>query len=244
MDKSLHDYAALTFDCYGTLIDWETGIWAALQPLLKTHNTPNITRSLGLQAFAETEAIQESETPNMAYPLLLSHVHQRIASKLGISTTPELDRNFGESVPLWPVFSDSVRALKILKQYYKLIVLSNVHTAGFAASNEKLKVEFDGIYTAEMIGTYKPDIANFEYMLNRLKEDHQIQPSQVLHTAQSLHHDHVPAKRIGLANAWIDRQRLSETGDWGATAKVETPPKTDFIFFSLQEMAEAVTSRN
>ena len=75
-------FEALSFDCYGTLIDWETGIWAALQPLLKTHNTSNITRSLGLQAFAETEAIQESETPNMAYPLLLSHVHKRIARKL------------------------------------------------------------------------------------------------------------------------------------------------------------------
>jgi 2-haloalkanoic acid dehalogenase type II len=241
MTASLRDYKVLTFDCYGTLIDWESGIWKALQPLLRTQEGPHINRTLALNAFAQTEAIQESETPNMAYPLLLTHVHKRIAHKLALETTPELDQAFGESVPLWPVFPDSVDALRTLKRHYKLVILSNVHTAGFAASNRKLGVEFDGVYTAEIIGTYKPDIRNFEYMLKRLQDDHQIQPHQVLHTAQSLHHDHVPARNIGLANAWIDRQRLSENGDWGATAKVDNLPETDFIFFSLQEMADAVT---
>ena len=243
MTKSLHNYAALTFDCYGTLIDWESGIWDALQPLLRTQDTPHISRTIALNAFAETEAIQESETPGMTYPLLLSHVHKRIAAKLTLETTPALDQAFGESVPLWPVFPDSVEALRILKNYYKLVILSNVHTAGFSASNRKLGVKFDGIYTAEIIGTYKPDIRNFEYMLKRLRDDHQIQPHEILHTAQSLHHDHVPARSIGLANAWIDRQRLSENGGWGATAKVDNLPETDFIFFSLQEMADAVTGK-
>ena len=243
MTKSLHNYAALTFDCYGTLIDWESGIWDALQPLLRTQETPHINRTIALNAFAEKEAIPESETPGMTYPLLLAHVHKRIASKLTLETTPALDQAFGQSVPLWPVFPDSVEALRILKNHYTLVILSNVHTAGFSASNRKLGVKFDGIYTAEIIGTYKPDIRNFEYMLQRLKDDHQIQPHEILHTAQSLHHDHVPARSIGLANAWIDRQRLSENGGWGATAEVDNLPETDFIFFSLQEMADAVTGK-
>ncbi|MDE3259431.1 MAG: hypothetical protein OYM47_16505 [Gemmatimonadota bacterium] len=103
-------------------------------------------------------------------------------------------------------------------------------------------VSAGGVYSSQEgdIGAYKPADANFEYMLAHLKSDLSLEPSDVLHTAQSLYHDHMPAKKFGLATAWIDRQRLSEGGSWGATERVETMPQTNYVFFSLGEMAEAV----
>ena len=236
----LTDHRVLTFDCYGTLIDWEVGIWDALQPLLMRGGGAGPTRDTALRAFGEFETRHESDTPGLRYRELLARVHRDIAKHFGIDSSPALDEAFGASVPLWPAFSDSAEALRALKRHYRLVVLSNVHREGFAASNRKLGVEFDAVYTAEDIGSYKPADANFEYLLAHLASDFGLGAGEVLHTAQSLHHDHVPAKRFGLANAWIDRQRLSEGGSWGATEKVITIPETDFVFFSMAEMAEAV----
>ena len=111
---------------------------------------------------------------------------------------------------------------------------------GFAASNRKLGVTFDAVYTAQDVGSYKPNPANFDHMLERLAADHGVAATDILHTAQSLFHDHVPAKRAGLDCAWIDRQRLSEGGDWGATARVDERPDVDFLYFTMGEMADAV----
>jgi 2-haloalkanoic acid dehalogenase type II len=122
------------------------------------------------------------------------------------------------------------------------VILSNVNRDGFAASNRKLGVEFDAVYTAEDIGAYKPDPANFEFLLEHLRVDLGLQPADILHTAQSLFHDHLPAQKVGLATAWIDRQRLSKDGDWGATARLDKVPKTDFLFHSMAEMASAVAA--
>ena len=239
MGKRLSDYKALTFDCYGTLIDWEAGLWDALQPMLGVNNRRDITRRDALEAFGDLEHQQETDTPGMLYTDLLTLVHKGLASRLELHTTAELNSEFGRSLAHWPAFPDSADALRYLKQHYKLVILSNVSREGFAASNRKLGVEFDAIYTAEDIGSYKPSMANFEYLLDRLSEDHGLQKSDILHTAQSLYHDHVPARAMGLANAWIDRQRLSESGDWGATAKVDEQPELDFVFFSMQELADA-----
>ena len=242
--RGLTDFRVLTFDCYGTLIDWETGIWDALQPLIMRNGGAGggTTRNAGLRAFALCESRQEQATPGLRYPELLARVHRRIAESLGMETDEALDAAFGASVPHWPAFPDTADALRTLKRRYRLVILSNVHRDGIAASNRKLGVEFDAIYTAEDIGSYKPADANFEYLLSHLESDLGLQRSDVLHTAQSLHHDHVPANRFGLANAWIDRQRLSEGGSWGATERVERVPSTDFVFFSMGEMAEAVTA--
>ena len=237
----LTDYRVLTFDCYGTLIDWEGGIWDALQPLIMRGGS-NVTRASALLAFAKFETVHERDHPDLRYPDLLARVHRSIAESLGIETSDALDEAFGASVPLWPAFADTADALRILKRHYKLVILSNVHRDGFAASNRKLGVEFDAIYTAEDIGSYKPADANFEYMLAHLKSDFGLDKSDILHTAQSLHHDHTPARRFGLANAWIDRQRLSQGGSWGATEEVESMPETDFVFFSMAEIAEAVAA--
>ena len=236
----LTDYRVLTFDCYGTLIDWEGGIWDALQPLIMQGGGSNVTRESALLAFARFENHHERASPELHYPELLARVHRSIAESLGIETSDVLDEAFGASVPLWPAFPDTADALRTLKRHYRLVILSNVHRDGFAASNRKLGVEFDAIYTAEDIGSYKPADANFEYLLGHLKSDLDMLKADILHTAQSLHHDHTPAKRFGLANAWIDRQRLSEGGSWGATEKVAAMPETDFVFFSMREMAETV----
>jgi 2-haloacid dehalogenase len=143
-------------------------------------------------------------------------------------------------VPEWPAFGDSAEALSSLGERYRLVILSNVDRYGFAASNEKLGVEFDAIYTAEDIGSYKPDPANFDYLTSRVEADLGVTSEAILHVGQSLFHDHAPAKAAGLDTVWIDRQRLSEGGDWGATRRLEERPEPDHVFFSLAELAAAV----
>lgn len=234
------DFKVLTFDCYGTLIDWESGIWDALQPLIANSGRRDVTRSLALEAYSELEHRQEAETPDMPYPEVLARVHRALADRFELQTDSEIDALFGNSVGRWPAFSDSADALRYLKTRYRLVILSNVDRASFFESNQRLGVTFDAVYTAQDIGSYKPNPANFDYLLRRLQGEHGLEPSDVLHTAQSLFHDHVPAKALGLASAWIDRQRLSEGGSWGATAKLETRPETDFVFLSMAEMADAV----
>jgi 2-haloalkanoic acid dehalogenase type II len=176
----------------------------------------------------------------MLYPEILSRVHQDLAARLDLQTNDSLDSDFANSLAHWPAFPDTADALRYLGTKFKLVILSNVNRDGFAASNRKLGVTFDAIYTAEDIGSYKPASANFEYLLARLDEDLGLKKEDVLHTAQSLFHDHVPARTFGLANAWIDRQRLSESGSWGATAEVSDRPQVDFMFYSMAQMAAAV----
>ncbi len=240
MKPRLSDFRILTFDCYGTLIDWETGIWDALQPLLMRSGAVEVTRDIALRAFAEVEGRNEAANPGLRYPELLERVHRDLAGTFAMETTPALDAAFGASVGQWPAFPDTADALRRLARRYRLVILSNVHRDGIAASQRKLGARFDAVWTAEDIGDYKPSLTNFRFLLERLQSDFGFGPEDVLHTAQSLHHDHVPAKRLGLRNAWIDRQRLSEGGSWGATAPLETLPETDFVFPTLAAMAEAV----
>ncbi|HEX3209148.1 MAG TPA: HAD family hydrolase [Geminicoccaceae bacterium] len=136
----------------------------------------------------------------------------------------------------WPAFPDSAPALAYLKQHYRLVILSNVDRASFGQSQDRLKVAFDAVYTAQDIGSYKPDPRNFEYLLARLAEQG-IAPQQILHTAESLHHDHIPAKRFGLATCWIHR-RVGQAGH-GATRPPEVEVRPDFRFTTLGAMAAA-----
>ena len=238
--RALRDFGVLTFDCYGTLIDWETGIWDAFQPLIAAGGRNDLERSQVLEAFGRAESRQESMTPGLPYPQILARVHAAVADEMDLPSSASLDDDFADSLPQWPAFPDTAQALRFLKERYKLVILSNVHRAGFAASNRKLGVELDAVYTAEDIGSYKPDPANFDYLLSQLRSDFGLEKESVLHTAQSLYHDHAPAIRLGLATAWIDRQRLSKSDNWGATAKLEERPDTDYLFFTMQEMADAV----
>ena len=235
MTRRLTDHSVLTFDCYGTLIDWETGIWDAFQPLVRENPQTDLTRDALIAAFNNFEAEQQAATPTMTYPTVLECVHRALAKELALATSPILDHAFGASVPSWPAFPDSVDALRFLSEHFGLVILSNVDRAGFSASNTLLSVEFDAIYTAEDIGSYKPNLSNFEYLIKHVESDLGHGKSDILHTAQSIRHDHIPARSIGLDNAWIDRNRLSETG----TADL---PTTDHLFFSLVEMVAAVSA--
>lgn len=239
MTRELLDYEALSFDCYGTLIDWESGIWSALQPLLWANNRP-IGRADVLAVFGQLETRQQQETPRLRYPELLVKVHHDLAGTLGLASTDALDSAFGASVPKWPAFTDSAAALAYLGRTYRIVILSNVDRDSFAHSNRLLQVTFDAVYTAEDIGSYKPDPANFDYLLRHLELEMGIGPDGVLHVAQSLFHDHAPAKAAGLDTVWIDRQRLSAGGEWGATVPVEGPPVPDHVFFSMADLARAV----
>ncbi len=240
MDSKLTEFPVMSFDCYGTLIDWETGIWDALQPLLMANHRDDIGRAQALAAFGRHETEQEGEHPALRYSEILKRVHRDMADEFHLHTSDEMDNAFGYSVPLWPAFADAAESLRVLKRHFKLVILSNVDHDSFAASNQKLGVEFDAIYLAEDIGSYKPDPSNFEYLLEHVDADFGEGADRLLHTAQSLMHDHEPANEFGIANCWIDRQRLSESGDWGATKPVDEWPSVDFQFFSLAELAGAV----
>ncbi len=237
--KKLHDFRVLTFDCYGTLIDWEKGIWEAFGPLLRS-NALEFDRQTTLQTFAETERHVQLAQPRTLYPGILEEVHVGVASKLNLKTTPALNEAFGRSVERWPAFLDSASSLERLQRRFRLVILSNVDRKSFAAANAKLGVEFDAIYTAEDVGSYKPSPANFEFLRKRIRADLAVEPDAVLHTAQSIFHDLVPADQAGLATAWIDRQGLADGGAWGATAPVPDFPEPDFRFTSLAAMADAV----
>ncbi len=231
----LGDFSVLTFDCYGTLIDWESGILANLKPLVAKVGT-DLGNDAILETFARHEAAQETETPDMIYSQLLSVVHGRMAKEWGVASSEEEDARFGASVPAWPAFPDSADALRYLKQHYKLGILSNVDRISFAGSNKRLGVDFDWIMTAEDIGSYKPSPRNFEYMLETLAKDG-VEKDAVLHTAESLFHDHAPANRFGLASCWIFRRHDKE--GFGATSRPGEMPRVDFRFDSLGELAAA-----
>jgi 2-haloacid dehalogenase len=231
----LTDFRVLTFDCYGTLIDWESGIHTALQPLLRQAGGV-LSRDAALELYAQHESDQQVQTPDMVYSALLAEVHRRMAKALGVTMAEEAHRRFGASVTDWPAFADSASSLQYLKKYYQLVILSNVDRESFKGSNERLAVAFDAIYTAQDIGSYKPDTANFDYMLKHLGE-RGIPQKDILHTAQSLFHDHAPAKKVGLTSAWIDRRH--EQGGWGATMPPPDGGRYDFRFTSMADMVKA-----
>jgi len=231
----LTDFKVLSFDCYGTLIDWEAGILRALAPLLPRDGARPSGDAV-LADFAWHETAQEALTPRMRYSDLLGLVHRRLAAEWGFTTSQEADRAFGRSVGDWPAFADSAAALAYLARFYALVIVSNVDRRSFAASNRRLGVAFDAVYTAEDIGSYKPDPRNFRYMIDALgRRGHAA--SAVLHVAQSLYHDHAPANVLGLRSAWIDR-RQGAAGS-GATPPPSGPVHWDFRFGSLAELVEA-----
>jgi 2-haloalkanoic acid dehalogenase type II len=231
----LSDFKALTFDCYGTLIDWEAGILNELKPWAR-RNGLDLPDDRILEDFAEIESAVEHDHPAMIYRDVLAEVHRRLARSWGVPEDGAAARDFGDSVPRWPAFPDSAAALAYLRQHFTLVILSNVHNEGIAASARKLGNPFHHIFTAEMIGSYKPSRRNFEFMIDKLN-GLGIPKDKILHTAQSLFHDHKPAQEIGLVSAWIDR-RAGKQGQ-GATKKLATPPKVQFRFETLAQLAEA-----
>jgi 2-haloacid dehalogenase len=236
----LTDFKALTFDCYGTLIDWESGMMRALAGLAGKSRR-NLTRDLILKAHARHESAQQRQTPAKRYCDVLSVVYKRLAEEWGVSASIDECEDYGHSIRHWPAFADSPDALQYLKKFYKLIILSNVDNRSFSFSNAALGVQFDAIYTAEDIGSYKPADRNFTYMLEHVG-DLGLAKTDILHTAESLFHDHVPARQHGIANCWIHRRHAEE--GFGATMDPGQMPKIDFKFNSLAELAEAHRKAN
>lgn len=231
----LTDFKVLAFDVYGTLIDWETGMVTALTPLTDRLSR-RLTRDEILEAHAYHESTAQRWTPAKRYSDLLATVYRRLAEEWDVEVTWEECAAYGLSVRQWPAFPDSHDALAYLKQHYKLVVLTNTDNLSFSGSNARLGVSFDGVYTAEDVGSYKPSDRNFEFMLNTLAR-RGFAKSDILMTAESMFHDHVPAKRHGLANCWIYR-RHNQDG-FGATMNPGDLPPVDFQFNSMAELAAA-----
>lgn len=226
-------FDALSFDCYGTLIDWEAGITAALRPWWERAGAALNDDDL-LAAFSEIESVEQQAHP-APYPEVLARVMRRLGERFGIPVSDDEAAAFGASVGSWPAFPDSPEALARLARRYRLIILSNVDRASFARSNERLGVTFDSIVTAEDVGSYKPDRRNFEALL-RAAAGLGVPQERLLHVAQSLFHDHVPAKAIGLSTVWIDRR----SGEGGATPRPDGPVAYDARFPTLAAFADAV----
>lgn len=231
----LSDFKALTFDVYGTLIDWESGMIAGLKPLTDRVEH-NLSRDEILQAHALHESTQQSYTPAMRYQDLLPLVYRRLAEQWGVQANWAECLTYGQSVKQWPAFADSADALAYLSQHFKLVVLTNTDNDSFMHSQMKLKAEFDGIYTAEDVGSYKPAARNFEYMLEKLATQG-IEKQDILHTAESMFHDHEPANRFGLTSCHIYR-RYDQDG-FGATMTPDEMPSYQFRFNSMADLVKA-----
>jgi len=234
----LTDFKALSFDCYGTLIDWESGMIDALKPLT-SRLEPSLSRNEILEAHARHESAQQAQTPTMNYCDVLAIVYKRLAEEWGVTVPWAECVTYGQSVKNWPAFADSAGALQYLKRHYKLIILSNVDNESFAASNAKLQVDFDAIYTAQDCGSYKPNPRNFDTMLAKLGALG-LEAQDILHTAESMFHDHAPANQAGLASCWIYR-RHDQRG-FGATMNPGTMPHYDFCFHSMADLVKAHAS--
>lgn len=196
-------FQCMSFDVYGTLIDWESGIIAALRPVLIAHGIDWADEEI-LDAFAQYETV--AQHPYKCYTEVLKTVLRRIGEEHGFGPTrDELDA-FGNSVPDWPACEDSADALASLKRHIKLAVITNCDDHLFAESNRKLGVEFDVIVTAEQARAYKPSLEPFHLAFERIGG----QPERLLHVAQSLYHDHEPGKKLGLTTVWINRPSVRE----------------------------------
>jgi 2-haloacid dehalogenase len=212
-------FEVLTFDCYGTLIDWETGIAAALRAA-RPEGWP-ASRDQLLERFAVHEALAERGA-YLPYREVLARSIRGIADDYGVDVTDDAVDRFSASVGDWPPFPDSTDALRRLAARFRLAVITNCDDDLFARSNERLGVRFDWIVTAERAGSYKPSPRNFELAFDMIG----VPRERILHVAQSRYHDHVPAKALGMTTVWIDRRRGREGS--GATPPAEAVPDATF----------------
>ncbi len=220
-------FDALTFDCYGTLIDWEAGLIAALRPILDEHGAEIDDQEL-LELYGRHEAELESG-PYRMYGEVLASALDRIGDELGFEPSAREREAFARSVGEWPPFEDSRDALSSLAERYWLAVITNCDDELFAASARRLGAEFQCVVTAEKVRAYKPDHRGFELALERLGMPRE----RILHVAQSRFHDHAPAKEMGLTTVWVDRRGAKPGG--GATPAADVEP--DLRVGSVGELA-------
>jgi 2-haloacid dehalogenase len=220
-------FRVLTFDCYGTLIDWESGILDALRPLLAAHGESLADDKL-LELYGELEAAAEAGE-YQSYRKILEEVARGFGRRLSFETSEEEALSLPESLRRWRPFPDTVAALRKLKTRYKLAIVSNTDDDLFADTARLLEVPFDWVITAQQAGSYKPSHRNFKLALERIA----LEPEQVLHCAQSIYHDVVPARALGLATVWVNR-RGAKGG--GATKAAQGRP--DLVVPDLKSLAD------
>lgn len=222
-------FECLTFDCYGTLIDWETGILAALKPILEGHH-----RQLSDDAILELYGTMEAQIESgdyLPYRTVLQRVTQRLGARLSFPLYEGEATALADSLKHWPLFPDTVESLKRLKSRFKLAIISNTDDDLFADTAKVLEVPFDHVITAQQVKSYKPSHGNFERALEVIG----LPKEKVLHCAQSIFHDIVPAKSLGIANVWVNR-RAGKQGGGATKVATETP---DLTVKSLKELADA-----
>lgn len=267
-NRPLASFRLLSFDIYGTLIDWETGIHEALRPLVarlpESHPFKSDVRALG-NAFTKHERQIQTAQPQLTYDRVLKAAYEGLAQELNVLPKPAADKDtnqlldaegtsFAASIAVWPAFPDTVDAMRRLKKHFRLVPVSNVDRASFDKTlrgplsgvhgdlSESRQPFFDAIYTAQDIGSYKPDLRNFEYLIDHVKSEFGVGKDDVLHVAQSLYHDHEPAKKVGLNSVWISRGEGGESGMGGEVKEFVDTDKVAFgwKFDSLGELANAV----
>lgn len=232
----LAQYKVLLFDCYGTLVDWERGMYENLQPIFTQKTCPDVEKVF--KTLSVNEARMQNENKTMPYPMVLAQAYYRVTGELRLAFDPDAAQAFGESVGSWPAFPDSAEALGRLKQLgLKLVVLSNVDNHSFSETRKKLETgwgSFDAAYVAEDIGTYKPDLRNFQYALEHLDATFGILPSEVISVANSLYHDIMPAHKMGLNAVWINRDQAT------LGVKGHEGPQPDWTYGSMAEFADVM----
>jgi len=209
-------YSVLTFDCYGTLIDWESGILTALRPIAQTHGNGADDARL-LETYASAEADAEAG-PYRPYVEILREAVITVGDRLDFSPTAEEADAFAASIAWWPAFPDSADALARLRTRYRLAAVTNCDDRLFASANTLLGEPFEWVITAQQVKAYKPSPRVFEVALRTIGEP----PDRVLHVAQSLYHDHVPARQLGLSTVWVNRRHAQHGA--GATPVAEAQP--------------------
>jgi 2-haloacid dehalogenase len=209
-------FQVLTFDCYGTLIDWETGLLRALQPVLRAHGRELRDQQI-LALYAELEPL--AQNPYRSYRQVLREVVQGFGKRLDFQPTAAEVLSLPESLKTWPPFPDTVEALRALQRRYRLAIISNVDDDLFAATARHLEVAFNEVVTAQQASAYKPSLAPFRLALQRLKTPE----DRVLHVGQSAYHDVVPARSLGLATARVWRRGFGATRAVAEQADLEIP---------------------
>jgi 2-haloacid dehalogenase len=216
-------FKACTFDCYGTLIDWDTGISELVRLWLADMNS-QVPPDLVVSTFALMQARHQQTRPALLYPEVLRRSWRDIEEQFGWDENPAYATAFAQSVPSWPPFSDTVESLKYLARHYRLGILSNVDNTSLAGTLKLLEVPFAFTVTAEDVGSYKPGLAHFEEAFRRLAATG-IRKDEILHIAQSKHHDMIPGRHLGLTTVWVNR-RYGKKGTGATLAATAEPTLT------------------
>ena len=232
LSSALPNFQFLTFDCYGTLIDWETGILGALRPIVSAHGK-QIDDARLLELYGELEAEGEAG-PYRPYREVLAGVVHGLGRRLGFTPSLEEEASLAGSLKNWKPWPDTLAALQQLQNKFELAILSNIDDDLFAPTGRKLKVRFTDVITAQQARCYKPCLELFRLALQRLHAS----PDQVLHIAQSIYHDAVPARKLGIASVWVNRPSARA----GVGAVKPSAEKPDWEIPDLASLAAAVPS--